>query len=400
MRPCILPLILLAACTPRDSRPASAVIDTLPNGIITVHNIGPTRWTDSAHAWHFVEVARIEGTADTTSPLIEPSSAALDALGRIVVVDQSPLGIKILDRDGKLVRRFGREGSGPGEFRNPAIAAFDSLIVADDPELARVEVFDSIGVLLREFPAPCCYFGGTVMNDRGLVFAPTGSADCTKAGAFVRIDAWSGATDTIDLDRLGAEEIWFLKTPSGGIRIGIPYTGREVAGFTESGHLLHGWSDRFGWVEQDIRGDTVRVVTRDWTPVQRPETVRRARFDAMVAGLSRNFGEANVRAALHYGDIPAAAEAMLGIEGDPAGRIWVKVFAGDTLRTDYEVFDSTGVLLGRVTAPWSAREVVKWRTPGEVLTEGETSDGFPMLRMWALRDGRGGRGGQGGQVVR
>lgn len=384
--PCLL---LLAACTSRDSRPATATIDTLPDGIISVHNTGPAAWTDSAHAWHFVEVARIEGTADTTSPLIEPGSAALDALGRIVVVDQSPLGIRIFDRDGRLVRRFGREGSGPGEFRSPAIAAFDSLIVADDPGLARVEVFDSTGVLLREYPAPCCYFGGTIMNDRGLVFAPTGSADSTKAGAFVRINALSGATDTIDLDRLGAEKLWFLKTPSGGIRIGIPYTGREVAGFTESGHLLHGWSDRFGWVEQDMRGDTVRVVTREWKPVERPEAIRRARFDRMVAGLSRNFGEANVRAALHYGDIPATAEAMLGIEGDPAGRIWVKVFAGDTLRTDYEVFDSTGALLGRVTAPWSAREVVEWRTPGEVLTEGETADGFPMLRIWALQGKQG-----------
>lgn len=388
MRRWVLLAACLTACTSRNTRPAAAVIDTLPNGTITVHNTGPTLWTDSANAWRLVEVARIEGTTDTTSPLIEPGSASLDALGRIVVVDQSPLGIKILNRDGQLVRRFGREGSGPGELRSPTIAAFDSLIVVDDPGLARLEVFDSTGNLLREYPAPCCYFGGTIMNDSGLVFAPTGSADSTMAGAFVRINAWSGATDTIELDRLGTEKIWFLKTPSGGIRIGIPYTGHEVAGFTESGHLLHGWSDRFGWTEQDMQGDTVRIVTRDWTPVERPEAVRRARFDTMVSGLSRNFGDANVRAALHYDDMPATAEAMLGIESDAAGRIWVQVFTGDTLHADYAVFDSSGALLGRVKAPWPPREWVQWRTVSEVLTEGETADGFPMLRIWKLVRGR------------
>jgi hypothetical protein len=384
MRRCVLLAACLAACASRDSRVASPVIDTLPGGIITIHNTGPTGWTDSAGAWHLVEVARIEGTADTTSPLIEPGSAALDALGRIVVVDRAPLGIRILNRDGRLIRRFGRQGSGPGEFQNPAISAADSLIIVDDPGVARLEVFDSTGHLLREYPAPCCYFGGSVLNDSGLVFAPTGSADSTKAGAFVRINAWSGATDTLDLEKFGEQKFWFLKTPGGGIRIGVPYSGHELAGFTESGHLLHGWSDRYGWVEQDMRGDTVRIVTRDWTPVKRPEAVRRARFDTMVAGLSRNFGEASVRAALDYGDIPATAEVMLDLEGDAAGRVWVKIFTGDTLHTGYEVFDSSGVLLGQVNAPWPPRERVEWRTASEVLTEGETADGLPMLRVWRL----------------
>src|SRR5574338_383285 len=127
-----LALMALAGCTSRDSRLASAVVDTLPSGTITVHNTAPAAWSDSSHAWHFVEVARIEGTADTTSPLINPGASALDALGRVVVVERSPASIKVLERDGRLLRRFSREGSGPGELRNPSLVAFDSLIVVDD----------------------------------------------------------------------------------------------------------------------------------------------------------------------------------------------------------------------------------------------------------------------------
>lgn len=383
--------LALAACASRDSRLTAAVIDTLPNGTITVHNTGPTLWTDSANAWRLVEVARIEGTADTTSPLMEPGPSSLDPFGRIVVVERSPASIKVLTRDGRLIRQFGREGSGPGEFQSPSVVAFDSLIVADEPGLARLEVFDSLGHLLREYPAPCCYFYAISLDDSGRVYARTGSADSTKSGAFVRINARTGVADTIELDKLGDEKMWTLKAGDGSVRYGIPYVPQEVIAFTPTGHALQGWSSTYRWTEFTQAGDTVRIVTRDWTPVERPEAIRRARFDTLVKRAARQFGEAAVRAAFHFGDIPAEAEAMRSIESDPAGRVWVSVFTGDTLHREYEIFDSTGVLLGRLHAPWPADEYVQWRTANEVLTQGETDEGFPMLRIWRVQDGQGGQ---------
>lgn len=393
-------LLLLAACTSRDSRLATAVVDTLPNGLITVHNTGPTTWTDSSHAWKFVEVARIDGTADTTSPLINPGTSAIDALGRIVVLEQSPVSIKIFERDGRLVRQFGREGSGPGEFRNPSLVAFDSLIVVDDPQLARLEVFDSTGRLLHEYPAPCCYYYGLWADDSGRAYARTAPADSTRSGAFVRINARTGATDTVEFDKLGEEKMWTIKAGDGSIRYGIPYAPHEVIGFTPTGHALHGWSSTYRYTELTQQGDTVRTVSRDWTPVERPESMRRARYDTMVNRAARQFGEATVRSAFHFGDIPAEAEAMRSMESDPAGRIWISVFTGDTLHREYEVFDSTGILLGLVRSPWPGDEYVQWRGEREVLTQGETEEGLPMLRIWALQDGRDGQGGRGGQVKR
>lgn len=385
----------LAGCTSRDSRLATAVVDTLPNGVITVHNTAPAAWSDSSHAWRFVEVARIEGTADTTSPLINPGASALDALGRVVVVERSPVSIKVLERDGRLVRRFSREGSGPGELRNPSLVAFDSLIVVDDPQLARLEVFDSTGRLLHEYPAPCCYFYGLWADDSGRAYARTAPADSTRSGAFARIDARTGTTDTVEFDKLGEERMWTLKAGEGSIRYGIPYAPHEVVGFTPTGHALHGWSSTYRYTELTRQGDTVRVVTRDWTPVERPEAMRRARFDTLVKYAARQFGEATVRSAFHFGDIPAEAEAMRSVESDPAGRVWVAVFTGDTLHREFEVFDRDGVLLGRVRAPWPADEFVQWRGAREVLTQGETEEGFPMLRIWRLQDGQDGQDGPG-----
>jgi hypothetical protein len=107
----------------------------------------------------------------------------------------------------------------------------------------------------------------------------------------------------------------------------------------------------------------------------------------MVKRASRQFGEAAVREAFHYSDIPATAEAMRDIEGDPAGRIWVTVFTGDTLHREYDVFDANGVLQARAVAPWPKGEFLQWRTADEVLTQGETPEGFPMLRVWRLEQG-------------
>jgi hypothetical protein len=388
MRPYLLLIAFLVACGEHKTSGVTVTVDTLPSGVITVRNSAPMTWGDSAHLWRFVEIARIEGTADTASPLIAAGNSALDPLGRIVVVEESPSSIKIFERDGRLVRKFGREGGGPGEFRNPAIAAFGPFIVADEPGLARLEVFDSTGKLLREFPAPCCYYYGIFADDSNRVIARTSpGSDSTKSGAFVRINVVSGAADTIMLGKLGDESMWTLKAGDGAIRYGIPYSPHDVVGFTASGHVLHGWSSSYRWVEQSLSGDTLRVVTRDWTPVERPEALRRAQYDTMVKRASRQFGEAAVREAFHYSDIPATAEAMRDIEGDPAGRIWVTVFTGDTLHREYDVFDANGVLQARAVAPWPKGEFLQWRTADEVLTQGETPEGFPMLRVWRLEQG-------------
>jgi hypothetical protein len=51
------------------------------------------------------------------------------------------------------------------------------------------------------------------------------------------------------------------------------------------------------------------------------------------------------------------------------------------------VFDANGVLQARAVAPWPKGEFLQWRTADEVLTQGETPEGFPMLRVWRLEQG-------------
>lgn len=77
---------------------------------------------------------------------------ALDALGRLWVLDGKSRQIRIHSADGSLVRAVGRQGAGPGEFAQPAslLAHDDGTVWVDDPGNARVVVMDTAGRVLQQ----------------------------------------------------------------------------------------------------------------------------------------------------------------------------------------------------------------------------------------------------------
>jgi sugar lactone lactonase YvrE len=101
---------------------------------------------------------------DAPGLLDEPNDVAVAPNGDIFVAEghngqnpTSPAGttarIAKFDRSGRLIRRWGQLGSGPGEFRTPHALAFDArgrLFVADRGN-HRIQIFDQEGKFLEEF---------------------------------------------------------------------------------------------------------------------------------------------------------------------------------------------------------------------------------------------------------
>jgi hypothetical protein len=80
----------------------------------------------------------------------------LGPTGRIYVADDLGWNVAVFDRSGRLLRRMGRRGRGPGEFERPwhlAVDRHDSLFVWDGA-LARVSVFGPDGRFARSFATP------------------------------------------------------------------------------------------------------------------------------------------------------------------------------------------------------------------------------------------------------
>jgi len=73
-----------------------------------------------------IQVFDADGKHLATWPGFAPYGLALDGTGRLFVADGRKHEVLELDAEGKVVARFGKEGTGPGEFSLPHMLTFDA----------------------------------------------------------------------------------------------------------------------------------------------------------------------------------------------------------------------------------------------------------------------------------
>jgi sugar lactone lactonase YvrE len=103
----------------------------------------------------FVFSASGEPRGEIAAPVAEgwiPMALAFDRAGNLYVTDTTPgqHRVLVMDRQGILVRQFGKEGQDRGDFSFPNGIAVDSkgnIFVADSGN-GRVQAFDKTGALL------------------------------------------------------------------------------------------------------------------------------------------------------------------------------------------------------------------------------------------------------------
>jgi hypothetical protein len=97
-----------------------------------------------------VRIGVVEGLAEYQ--WTRPMAAVRLADGSFAVAEATPAEIRVFDAEGTFVRRIGRPGQGPGEFRSPQAMAHgpDGSLLAWDPRNRRRSHFDAEGTLLSE----------------------------------------------------------------------------------------------------------------------------------------------------------------------------------------------------------------------------------------------------------
>ncbi len=387
-------LVLLAACASRDARPPSVVIDTLPNGVVSVRNYAPSAWRDSA-TWRFTEVARIEPGDSGAEALLNPgTSAVMDDAGRAYVVDDNPVRIKVFDSTGRFLRTIGRDGQGPGEYRAPFLAMWHGDVVVHDPQLRRLTLFDTAGKVVTTFSSTCCVWGprSVAVDDSGHIWTQTLlPGEFNHAAVLVRFDTSGHVLDTLKLPQTQPPAYWVVsRDVEGGHStqsFKIPGGADELISVTPRGGLLRAWSGRYVVAIEGHNGDTTRVFDRAWTPVPVPQEERVSRFTSMTQMLEPRFGPEIIARDFHLRDVPTERPPMRELDADPSGRIWVETASADTSATWYDVFDASGIWQGTVRAPWPRSADVVWRGTDRVLVREPDNEGLAAFVVYRLVEG-------------
>jgi hypothetical protein len=326
-------------------------VDTLSSGTILVRNPEAGIW-DSAASWQLNEDLRI-GSASGEGPDLFGAirDLAVDADGRIYVLEAQANELRVFEGDGQHVRTIGREGGGPGEFRGPAGLAWgaDGMLWVADPRNARYSLFDTTGTLVRSYHRPIGgvmlpWFGGVDTANRlyDYAFTRDGMAIVRFTSAGVSVETIE-PVDTFSVPRIDTAEL-LIRDGKGELRasMAVPFSHEMVRHVDPRGHIWYGVNDHYRIIQRHLAGDTVRIIEREHTLLPVTEEEVETALEALRGFRERGWS-------VEGPGSPAHKPAYVWMTTDNLGYLWIYPHTRpeDEGRI-LDVFDPEGRYLGRV----------------------------------------------------
>jgi hypothetical protein len=294
--------------------------------------------------------------------------------GRIWVLENQALELRVFGESGQHIRTIGRSGGGPGEFRRPVALLWDprgDLWVADvgnrrytrydtAGQLIESRVQDSQAMVFGATPAGMTRDGKLYDSDRGagggtaapragvpplLAAAGMGTSGDLVMRAMFDVDGGGDVLDTVRLPQQRTNlEPYVARVANGMSFVGVPFAPRLHTVFDDRGYLWFGESDEYRIYQRRFSGDTVLAIEREYQRLP----ARSEEIDAWVnsPALSR-FKEAGGE--IDRSRIPAHKPVFNQLLLDDTGHLWVRLVRDDSVAT-YDIFDATGRYLGAVDA--------------------------------------------------
>lgn len=384
-----IPMVLLgalAACGGHGGTAGgwSGTMDTLPSGRVVVTNPASGVW-DSTTRWRVVEKVRI-GAEEGNGPDVFGRLGAMmtDLAGRIWVLESQEQVLKVFEADGRFVRAVGRKGRGPGELANVAGLGLlpDGRVLVVDPQNARLSLFDTAGTFLSSQPVTAGYqvfpWPGRVLPDGSIYHVALGKRGSWSGTILVRYDSTMTPLDTLFPPRWQGEVNEFRLVDAGGARritVDVPFSPGLQWNLAPDGTLWFVHTGTYELFQVSRTGDTVRAVTKPFTPVP----VTRADRDTAVAQLARFTGQGGK---VDVGRIPVTKPPVWNFTVAEDGYLWVAVTMADTTRVgrEFDIFDPEGRYLGVVQLPFRLSPGSSLLVGGDrLIGETQNEDGVPFL---------------------
>jgi len=281
-----------------------------------------------------------------------PRSIGIDGASGVYVSDDDPARIEKFDAAGRYIRTIGRTGSGPGEFQTPVIGVGGSHIFVHDVHLARLTLLDTAGVLVWSRSVPCCRSAPIRVDRRGhayILAAPLSFGGHAAWDRVLVINTLGKETDSL-LRPIGPAlptGMWTLADRQAALSVPIPFVPATLSTMSDSGTVVRAVSSRYELIESRGDRDTLRILRRESAPVKVPEAVRRRAIDDLVQAYQELVPVSKLRALFRLADVPQVAPAIVALDADDCGRLWVVKTDGrldNTIR--FDVLNSRWDIIG------------------------------------------------------
>jgi hypothetical protein len=366
-----VPVLLLTACTGGDSRPSSgdwtARTDSIGDTIVIRTISGSDRGT--ATLVPQLRIGALDGADHEQFGRI--SGIAVDREGTIYVYDAQVPALRRFAPDGDFLGNLGREGSGPGEYRNSdgglAVLA-EGRVLLRDPGHGRFTIYGAGGDFEESWPGP----EGRFSPSSPVIPAADGgiyNSEFDARGSFlVRYSPAGVPVDTLFPPQRGVEMAQVSATREQSISQTwrVPFSASALSRFHPAGYFLSAVSDRYT-IDLHRTGGSVLRIEREAAAVPVTSEERAAEEDRVTQAMR------GVDPAWRWNGppIPRTKPILSGLFAGIDGQIWAQLHGpGEPVPADqlepgrdgtvlprfrepivFDVFEIDGRYLGPVRAP-------------------------------------------------
>jgi hypothetical protein len=387
-------LVLAVACNNADTRSALnvPVIDTLAGGVIQVTNIGPTAWADTS-GWRLVEELVISPPEGSPGELSGTRGLVADEVGNVYVMQREPIRIAVFGLDGTWLREIGREGDGPGEFRDGMLGIVGDTLFVQDPSNARLTTFRTDGSFIAVHPSQCCAFTSrlpVLADGRALILGPSPNQSAGVRGAWYYTRMDGTVTDTMPIQVRREQErsdYWEVVRGTGQDQtisaINIPIKASEKVTMRRDGKLLRGRNDSYRLVIGNNFSDSLRLIVATAPSIIVTEAERDSAYQATLAQVDEDWREAYAAVA-KLTDIPDTWPVWTNVTSDADNHVWVALPGDRGAYSMFQVFTPEGTLLGNVPAVVGSNLFDGFWTRDRIYVGDEDENGLPIIRVFRI----------------
>lgn len=385
----------LAACdrtAPNGDATLRVERDTIGDTVV-VRTLAGSTGGDSVRIVEELRIGEPEGSEAYTFGQVREMAVGAD--GTMYVYDGALRALRSYDSTGRFVHTIGREGGGPGEYREVIGLAVhpDGRLLLRDPRLGRIAVYTAAGEPLDSWPMQSGLFASDMLrtDSAGYVYARilTGAPKPGETWPFAlaRLDAHGAVVDTLPAPR------WAEALVNTAI-----YDPTTLWTWHPFGYFVAAFGARYAVELRHTDGPVLRI-ERAGQPVLQVPADERAELDSTFSALRQRSPGPPQPA---QPSIPTTKPAIRDIATGQDGRIWVRPYMPSIPRAEaadttspaprrgrrwtepiaWDVFEPDGIFLGRVPLPpratlYAMRGDRLWGTVRD-------DDDVPYLVRWRI----------------